>query len=238
MNPLQKLADIHSMITYIKEHVSAEPIALDSAKLDEIGQATLVIAELLESIKEDTGKGASERYAEYVAQVNENAEKILEQLKTIKDDVDSDKEATNTLYRKIEEVYVEYTGILEKSTKTLELQRERYSGDVETLTEEVSKLVTATESLDKKTMNKEEMLELLSGVETQLTSVIEQDKALNDAYERNSRQLQEQVNEISQSCQSLNQTLLSVNESFTTAVSRLDVLLMQVNVLRKGKEDA
>lgn len=238
MNPLQKLADIHSMITYIKEHVSAEPIALDSAKLDEIGQATLVIAELLESIKEDTGKGASERYAEYVAQVNENAEKILEQLKTIKDDVDSDKEATNTLYRKIEEVYVEYTGILEKSTKTLELQRERYSGDVETLTEDVSKLVTATESLDKKTMNKEEMLELLSGVETQLTSVIEQDKALNDAYERNSRQLQEQVNEISQSCQSLNQTLLSVNESFTTAVSRLDVLLMQVNVLRKGKEDA
>lgn len=238
MNPLQKLADIHSMITYIKEHVSAEPIALDSAKLDEIGQATLVIAELLESIKEDTGKGASERYAEYVAQVNENAEKILEQLKTIKDDVESDKEATNELYRKIEEVYVEYTGILEKSTKTLELQREHYSEDVETLTEEVSKLVTATESLDKKTMNKEEMLELLSGVETQLTDVIEQDKALNDAYERNSRQLQEQVNEISQSCQSLNQTLLSVNESFTTAVSRLDVLLMQVNVLRKGKEDA
>lgn len=238
MNPLQKLADIHSMITYIKEHVSAEPITLDSAKLDEIGQETLVIAELLESIKEDTGKGASERYAEYVAQVNENAEKILEQLKTIKDDVDSDKEATNELYRKIEEVYVEYTGILEKSTKTLELQREHYSEDVGTLTEEVSKLVTATESLDKKTMNKEEMLELLSGVETQLTSVIEQDKALNDAYERNSRQLQEQVNEISQSCQSLNQTLLSVNESFTTAVSRLDVLLMQVNVLRKGKEDA
>lgn len=238
MNPLQKLADIHSMITYIKEHVSAEPITLDSAKLDEIGQATLVIAELLESIKEDTGKGASERYAEYVAQVNENAEKILEQLKTIKDDVDSDKEATNELYRKIEEVYVEYTGILEKSTKILELQREHYSEDVETLTEEVSKLVTATESLDKKTMNKEEMLELLSGVETQLTDVIEQDKALNDAYERNSRQLQEQVNEISQSCQSLNQTLLSVNESFTTAVSRLDVLLMQVNVLRKGKEDA
>lgn len=238
MNPLQKLADIHSMITYIKEHVSAEPITLDSAKLDEIGQATLVIAELLESIKEDTGKGASERYAEYVAQVNENAEKILEQLKTIKDDVDSDKEATNELYRKIEEVYVEYTGILEKSTKTLELQREHYSEDVETLTEEVSKLVTATESLDKKTMNKEEMLKLLSGVETQLTDVIEQDKALNDAYERNSRQLQEQVNEISQSCQSLNQTLLSVNESFTTAVSRLDVLLMQVNVLRKGKEDA
>ena len=238
MNPLQKLADIHSMITYIKEHVSAEPITLDSAKLDEIGQATLVIAGLLESIKEDTGKGASERYAEYVAQVNENAEKILEQLKTIKDDVDSDKEATNTLYRKIEEVYVEYTGILEKSTKTLELQREHYSEDVETLTEEVIKLVTATESLDKKTMNKEEMLELLSGVETQLTDVIEQDKALNDAYERNSRQLQEQVNEISQSCQSLNQTLLSVNESFTTAVSRLDVLLMQVNVLRKGKEDA
>lgn len=238
MNPLQKLADIHSMITYIKEHVSAEPITLDSAKLDEIGQATLVIAGLLESIKEDTGKGASERYAEYVAQVNENAEKILEQLKTIKDDVDSDKEATNMLYRKIEEVYVEYTGILEKSTKTLELQREHYSEDVETLTEEVSKLVTATESLDKKTMNKEEMLELLSGVETQLTDVIEQDNALNDAYERNSRQLQEQVNEISQSCQSLNQTLLSVNESFTTAVSRLDVLLMQVNVLRKGKEDA
>ena len=238
MNPLQKLADIHSMITYIKEHVSAEPITLDSAKLDEIGQATLVIAGLLESIKEDTGKGASERYAEYVAQVNENAEKILEQLKTIKDDVDSDKEATNELYRKIEEVYVEYTGILEKSTKTLELQREHYSEDVETLTEEVSKLVTATESLDKKTMNKEEMLELLSGVETQLTDVIEQDKALNDAYERNSRQLQEQVNEISQSCQSLNQTLLSVNESFTTAVSRLDVLLMQVNVLRKGKEGA
>lgn len=238
MNPLQKLADIHSMITYIKEHVSAEPITLDSAKLDEIGQATLVIAELLESIKEDTGKGASERYAEYVAQVNENAEKILEQLKTIKDDVDSDKEATNELYRKIEEVYVEYTGILKKSTKTLELQKEHYSEDVETLTEEVSKLVTATESLDKKTMNKEEMLELLSGVETQLTDVIEQDKVLNDAYERNSRQLQEQVNEISQSCQSLNQTLLSVNESFTTAVSRLDVLLMQVNVLRKGKEDA
>lgn len=238
MNPLQKLADIHSMITYIKEHVSAEPITLDSAKLDEIGQATLVVAELLESIKEDTGNGARERYAEYVAQVNENAEKILEQLKTIKDDVDSDKEATNELYRKIEEVYVEYTGILEKSTKTLELQREHYSEDVETLTEEVSKLVTATESLDKKTMNKEEMLELLSRVETQLTDVIEQDKALNDAYERNSRQLQEQVNEISQSCQSLNQTLLSVNESFTTAVSRLDVLLMQVNVLRKGKEDA
>lgn len=238
MNPLQKLADIHSMITYIKEHVSAEPITLDSAKLDEIGQATLVIAELLESIKEDTGKGASERYAEYVAQVNENAEKILEQLKTIKDDVDSDKEAANALYRKIEEVYVEYTGILEKSTKTLELQKEHYSEDVETLTEEVIKLVTATESLDKKTMNKEEMLELLSGVETQLTDVIEQDKVLNDAYERNSRHLQEQVNEISQSCQSLNQTLLSVNESFTTAVSRLDVLLMQVNVLRKGKEDA
>lgn len=238
MNPLQKLADIHSMITYIKEHVSAKPITLDSAKLDEIGQATLVIAELLESIREDTGKGARERYAEYVAQVNENAEKILEQLKAIKDDVDSDKEATKELYRKIEEVYVEYTGILEKSTKTLELQREHYSEDVETLTEEVSKLVTAAESLDKKTMNKEEMLELLSGVETQLTDVIEQDKALNDAYERNSRQLQEQVNEISQSCQSLNQTLLSVNESFTTAVSRLDVLLMQVNVLRKGKEDA
>ena len=238
MNPLQKLADIHSMITYIKEHVSAEPITLDNAKLDEIGQATLVIAELLESIKEDTGKGDSERYAEYVAQVNENAEKILEQLKTIKDDVDSDKEATNELYRKIEEVYVEYTGILKKSTKTLELQKEHYSEDVETLIEEVSKLVTATESLDKKTMNKEEMLELLSGVETQLTDVIEQDKVLNDAYERNSRQLQEQVNEISQSCQSLNQTLLSVNESFITAVSRLDVLLMQVNVLRKGKEDA
>lgn len=236
MNPLQRLTDIYTMVSYIMEHMDAETPKKENAQLDEIGKTTLAIADLLQTIETNTGADARKQYGACIKTLDEGANKILEELSTIKDFIDTDKTDTKKLYDKIEEVYISYTGILEQSTKSLEIQRQSYNSRLAGLTKELGALLRLTKSLDDKVASKDEMAEMLSQVEEQLSEVIEADKRQNEIYESNAKELKSMIEEIKDSYASLNQTLSATDENFKTAVSRLDVLLMQVKLLVEGRK--
>lgn len=235
MNVQQKLADIQMLITYIKEHLDMEPSKTESKRLDEIGKTTLEISGVLRSLEEKTGIGADNLFGEYKSIVNEAADMVSKQLKDIKTTLDTNTGLTNNLYQKIDDIYVKYTGILEESTTKLELQRENYAREIHNLISSVDTLTDMTKILDEKTMTEEQLKSLISGLEQQIYDVVGQDKALNTTYMENADRLESMINEVEQSYRNLNETLASVDGSFKTAVSRLDVLLMQMNLITAEK---
>ena len=149
--------------------------------------------------------------------------------------MDEDTGTTTKLYDRIEEVYVNYTGILEQSTKSLELQRQSYNAKLSGLTKELNELMVLTRSLDKKVINRDQMGELISQVNDQLSEVLEADRIQKEQYEENTKELRAMVSEIRTSYTELNKTLAATDENFKTAISRLDVLLMQAKLLTEGR---
>lgn len=237
MNIQQKLADICMMVTYIKEHVDTKPVAENIVQLDEIGKTTLKIAEMLHTVEEKTGEGTAALFESYKESIDKASDTVLEQLKEVKETLGSNTELTKSLQEKIENIYVDYTGILEQSTKKMELQRENYAEEIRRLMMEVKTLEETTRDLNEKTMTPEQISEMVNKLEKKLSDVIKQDTELNTTYEQNAEKLENMVAKIQESYQSLNDTLISVDSSFKTAVSRLDVLLMQMNLLTKERRN-
>lgn len=231
MNTQQKLADIHMLVTYIKEHVDKRPSESGNAKLDEIGTTTLEIAEMLKKVEQETGPGADIMFADYKEHIGSAADKVLEQLTDVKRTLDMNTGLTKDLYTKIEEIYTDYTGILEKATKTLEMQRENFSNEIRTLSDQVESLKGVATSLDKKTLTKDQISEIMGQIESKLEEIAGKDAEINDAYIKSAKHLEEMIGGIRNAYEDLNETLASVDESFKTAVSRMDVVLMQMNIL-------
>lgn len=235
MNPLQRLSDIYTMTSYIMEHLDKTSAEKESTHLDEIGQTTLSIAELLRTIEQQTGAGTREQFGNMIQTLDAGTQSILEELTRIKESMDEDTGTTTKLYDRIEEVYVNYTGILEQSTKSLELQRQSYNAKLSGLTKELNELMVLTRSLDKKVINRDQMGELISQVNDQLSEVLEADRIQKEQYEENTKELRAMVSEIRTSYTELNKTLAATDENFKTAISRLDVLLMQAKLLTEGR---
>lgn len=235
MNPLQRLSDIYTMTAYIMEHLDKTSADKESTHLDEIGQTTLSIAELLRTIEQQTGTETREQFGNMIRTLDAGTQSILEELTRIKESMDEDTGTTTKLYDRIEEVYVNYTGILEQSTKSLELQRQSYNAKLSGLTKELNELMVLTRSLDKKVINRDQMGELISQVNDQLSEVLEADRIQKEQYEENTRELRTMVSEIRTSYTELNKTLAATDENFKTAISRLDVLLMQAKLLTEGR---
>lgn len=231
MNTQQKLADIYMLATYIKEHVDTRPVHSDSNRLDEIGNVTLKIAEMLGKIETQTGDGIDNLLKDYKVDISKAADSIMTQLLKVKEVLDKNTGLTSELYEKIETIYVEYTAILEQSTKKLELQRENFAKEVENLNAEVSALTEAAKSLNEKTLTEEQISSLVGGLEQQLGEIVAQDKNLNEIYLQNADRLEDMVKGIQTSYENLNEMLASVDGSFKTAVSRLEILSMQMNLL-------
>lgn len=233
MNTQQKLADIYMLVTYIKEHIDNESATEESGKLDEIGAATLSIANVLESIEEKTGNVAISMFHDYKDVIDKVSDQVLGQLTGVKDTLDANTNLTKDLYQKIEEIYIEYTGTLESSTKRLELHQENYNKEIAGIREEIASLTQAANDLSKKVMTEDELMSHVKALDTQLANVIERDKEWQESYENDVEGLNVIVGEIQNTYQSLNDTLLSVDSSFKTAVSRMDILLMQMDLLTK-----
>lgn len=236
MNTQQKLADIYALVAYIKEHIDENPIRNENQQLDEIGKTTLAISEMLQMLEQKTGVQTNEEFGEYRRALGDITKTIYDQLVTIKSLLDDNGQKTTELYDKIEEVYTTYVGILKESSEKLELQNNRYSQEAHNLVDEVKELVSSVNGLNEKVMTKEQLQEILHTVEQQVDQIANQTQDFNVTYLKNSERLDGMIENIQTLYIHLDKTLSSVDESFQTAVSRLNILLMQANQLT-GKEN-
>lgn len=236
MNAQQKLADIYALVAYIKEHIDENPIRNENQQLDEIGKTTLAISEMLQMLEQKTGVQTNEEFGEYRRALGDITKTIYDQLVTIKSLLDDNGQKTTELYDKIEEVYTTYVGILKESSEKLELQNNRYSQEAHNLVDEVKELVSSVNGLNEKVMTKEQLQEILHTVEQQVDQIANQTQDFNVTYLKNSERLDGMIENIQTLYTHLDKTLSSVGESFQTAVSRLNILLMQANQLT-GKEN-
>lgn len=236
MNAQQKLADIYALVAYIKEHIDENPIRNENQQLDEIGKTTLAISEMLQMLEQKTGVQTNEEFGEYRRALGDITKTIYDQLVTIKSLLDDNGQKTTELYDKIEEVYTTYVGILKESSEKLELQNNRYSQEAHNLVDEVKELVSSVNGLNEKVMTKEQLQEILHTVEQQVDQIANQTQDFNVTYLKNSERLDRMIENIQTLYTHLDKTLSSVDESFQTAVSRLNILLMQANQLT-GKEN-
>lgn len=227
----QKLADIHMLVNYIKEHVAVQPAVDKSDQLDEIGQTTLEIAAVLKEVETKTGSEATALFSSYRETIDNTADVVLQKLSAIKDTVDTTHSSTKDLFAKVEDVYVAYTGMLESSSKQLEIQRENYTNELKHVADNMEALTNITQKLNAKVMTAEDMTTLLAGIDKQLAEVIAQDEKLNAAQEEGTKQLNQRISNIQKTYHSLDETLVSVDESIKEAVGRMNVLLMQMEVL-------
>lgn len=233
MNTQQKLADIYALVAYIKEHIDENPIRNENQQLDEIGQTTLAISEMLQMLEQKTGVQTNEEFGEYRRALGDITKTIYDQLVTIKSLLDDNGQKTTELYDKIEEVYTTYVGILKESSEKLELQNNRYSQEAHNLVDEVKELVSSVNGLNEKVMTKEQLQEILHTVEQQVDQIANQTQDFNVTYLKNSERLDGMIENIQTLYTHLDKTLSSVGESFQTAVSRLNILLMQANQLTR-----
>lgn len=233
MNAQQKLADIYALVAYIKEHIDENPIRNENQQLDEIGKTTLAISEMLQMLEQKTGVQTNEEFGEYRRALGDITKTIYDQLVTIKSLLDDNGQKTTELYDKIEEVYTTYVGILKESSEKLELQNNRYSQEVHNLVDEVKELVSSVNGLNEKVMTKEQLQEILHTVEQQVDQIANQTQDFNVTYLKNSERLDGMIENIQTLYTHLDKTLSSVDESFQTAVSRLNILLMQANQLTR-----
>lgn len=236
MNAQQKLADIYALVAYIKEHIDENPIRNENQQLDEIGKTTLAISEMLQMLEQKTGVQTNEEFGEYRRALGDITKTIYDQLVTIKSLLDDNGQKTTELYDKIEDVYTTYVGILKESSEKLELQNNRYSQEAHNLVDEVKELVSSVNGLNEKVMTKEQLQEILHTVEQQVDQIANQTQDFNVTYLKNSERLDGMIENIQTLYTHLDKTLSSVDESFQTAVSRLNILLMQANQLT-GKEN-
>lgn len=236
MNAQQKLADIYALVAYIKEHIDENPIRNENQQLDEIGKTTLAISEMLQMLEQKTGVQTNEEFGEYHRALGDITKTIYDQLVTIKSLLDDNGQKTTELYDKIEEVYTTYVGILKESSEKLELQNNRYSQEAHNLVDEVKELVSSVNGLNEKVMTKEQLQAILHTVEQQVDQIANQTQDFNVTYLKNSERLDGMIENIQTLYTHLDKTLSSVDESFQTAVSRLNILLMQANQLT-GKEN-
>lgn len=236
MNAQQKLADIYALVAYIKEHIDENPIRNENQQLDEIGKTTLAISEMLQMLEQKTGVQTNEEFGEYRRALGDITKTIYDQLVTIKSLLDDNGQKTTELYDKIEEVYTTYVGILKESSEKLELQNNCYSQEAHNLVDEVKELVSSVNGLNEKVMAKEQLQEILHTVEQQVDQIANQTQDFNVTYLKNSERLDGMIENIQTLYTHLDKTLSSVDESFQTAVSRLNILLMQANQLT-GKEN-
>lgn len=233
MNAQQKLADIYALVAYIKEHIDENPIRNENQQLDEIGKTTLAISEMLQMLEQKTGVQTNEEFGEYRRALGDITKTIYDQLVTIKSLLDDNGQKTTELYDKIEEVYTTYVGILKESSEKLELQNNRYSQEAHNLVDEVKELVSSVNELNEKVMTKEQLQEILHTVEQQVDQIANQTQDFNVTYLKNSERLDGMIENIQTLYTHLDKTLSSVDESFQTAVSRLNILLMQANQLTR-----
>lgn len=233
MNAQQKLADIYALVAYIKEHIDENPIRNENQQLDEIGETTLAISEMLQMLEQKTGVQTNEEFGEYRRALGDITKTIYDQLVTIKSLLDDNGQKTTELYDKIEEVYTTYVGILKESSEKLELQNNRYSQEAHNLVDEVKELVSSVNGLNEKVMTKEQLQEILHTVEQQVDQIANQTQDFNVTYLKNSERLDGMIENIQTLYTHLDKTLSSVDESFQTAVSRLNILLMQANQLTR-----
>lgn len=233
MNAQQKLADIYALVAYIKEHIDENPIRNENQQLDEIGKTTLAISEMLQMLEQKTGVQTNEEFGEYRRALGDITKTIYDQLVTIKSLLDDNGQKTTELYDKIEEVYTTYVGILKESSEKLELQNNRYSQEAHNLVDEVKELVSSVNGLNEKVMTKEQLQEILHTVEQQVDQIANQTQDFNVTYLKNSERLDGMIENIQTLYTHLDKTLSSVGESFQTAVSRLNILLMQANQLTR-----
>lgn len=233
MNAQQKLADIYALVAYIKEHIDENPIRNENQQLDEIGKTTLAISEMLQMLEQKTGVQTNEEFGEYRRALGDITKTIYDQLVTIKSLLDDNGQKTTELYDKIEEVYTTYVGILKESSEKLELQNNRYSQEAHNLVNEVKELVSSVNGLNEKVMTKEQLQEILHTVEQQVDQIANQTQDFNVTYLKNSERLDGMIENIQTLYTHLDKTLSSVDESFQTAVSRLNILLMQANQLTR-----
>lgn len=233
MNAQQKLADIYALVAYIKEHIDENPIRNENQQLDEIGKTTLAISEMLQMLEQKTGVQTNEEFGAYRRALGDITKTIYDQLVTIKSLLDDNGQKTTELYDKIEDVYTTYMGILKESSEKLELQNNRYSQEAHNLVDEVKELVSSVNGLNEKVMTKEQLQEILHTVEQQVDQIANQTQDFNVTYLKNSERLDGMIENIQTLYTHLDKTLSSVDESFQTAVSRLNILLMQANQLTR-----
>lgn len=236
MNPQQKLTDIHMLVTYIKEHMDTKPVAEENEKLDEIGKTTVTIAKMLQTLEQTVSVDANKEFGEYRKALGEITETIYSQLKDIKDSLDSNETKTSTLYDKVEEVYATYVGILKSSSEKLAMQNEQYTVEAKHLITEVKDLTSSVKEVNQKVLTEDQLQLMLQQVEEQVKQIGEQDREFNQFYLKKFANLDDMVSSIQTAYQHLDETLSSVDESFKTAVSRLDLLLMQANQLSRKEK--
>ena len=231
MNIAQALTDIQMLLTYIKEHVQTELVARESVKLDELAKTLLGVKTGLESLlAADTSKELDKEAA-----LQTQLDSLTLTLSDVITALTNNQESEQALLGKVEERYVACAETLARAEKKQELQMDAYTEQMKQLMNELQNAVTATADVKEKLADADILSGELTALGAKIDTIEAADKQLNKTYIENAHRLDSLVEQIQTEYHALNQTLVSLDESFRTAVSRLDVLLVQAEQLGRGQ---
>lgn len=231
MNIAQALTDIQMLLTYIKEHVQTELAARESVKLDELAKTLLEVKTGLESLlAADTSKELDKEAA-----LQTQLDSLTLTLSDVITALTNNQESEQALLGKVEERCVACAETLARAEKKQELQMDAYTEQMKQLMNELQNAVTATADVKEKLADADILSGELTALGAKIDTIEAADKQLNKTYIENAHRLDSLVEQIQTEYHALNQTLVSLDESFRTAVSRLDVLLVQAEQLGRGQ---
>lgn len=233
MNIQQTVTDIQVMMTYIKERINLQAPLMNEKTLDGIGANVLAIKESLHDLTENGFK--EKEQSAWNAQMADSLEQLHGSLQEMKQQMDQTNTERETIMEAIKDNYAA-CALTEK--EIVELQRKQIQTEQsasKVLTEEIPVVEERLEALSAQLRETDSLSSQLEALEAHLKEVRKTDQTLNQTYLENAGRLDNLVKNIQASYHELNETLVSVDSSFRTAVSRLDVLLMQIKLLTGEK---
>lgn len=237
MNLNQKLADIQALMAYIKEHIDAGSLTMELEKIEEIGNQTLKIAEMLKGIEQKigTGTGNASLAGEYKRAVDDMSDKMLKQLIEIKAILESTKESQSDSQQDIKELYTEYAEMVEGRIDALAKQREEYD-------KKVLELNTNVKELSETVLNASgeqggtELAALVKQLGTQMEKSIEWDKQMHASYIKSAARLESLSDKIHAAYDAMDEKMAEAEKKLAATSERLDSLLVQLEEQGKGKK--
>lgn len=234
MNTEQKLVDISMLLAYIKEQIDVSPYDVQNAKLDDIGTTAIEMLSNLTDLSAKLDNTNAEQFAEYKELVCQVSDDIYAKLGEVLDTFTSSDKSLNDTLDKIDEIHSTYVGVLSENVARFNHQIDKYEQDLSTVTQSINAVSDDIKAVDQKIISRADLTEYIQDITRQLDVLMQDDKVLIEAYNTHNETVTHQLDVISNAVAGLGGHIEGITESFPTAVARLDVINVKLDMLVKS----
>ena len=238
MTEKQTWSDILLLVQYIKSNLDENNFKQYEYQLDQIGQVTLSILQTLQTFDTNAHTAYETLLTTHTTQTTQMAQDIQKQLQSILTTSDSLHINYNDTLQIIKAMQQEYYQTLQHEVGVFKEYNETYTAIVKALSQQIIQIQNQTKNLQQQTLTEPMIHEMLIPFHTYLHTVQQTDEQFYQEQQQKTDKISDMINTINTSVQTLNTSIQNIMETFTTSMSRLNVLNVKLDTLVDAQSNA